>query len=387
MGFVRFDYLWVSMNKRIVCLLCCILLTFSVLCGLFVKSGTAVCCAVTEGDSYTDGTDINCAYADVLDDLGDLVTGAKPAEPQEEVYLGGFPLGLTIDGNGVTVIGLNEFFNQSGELCCPALEAGLQINDVVLQLDGRKIYGSAKLGEIVAACKGRELEIVYSREGKQYTQTIHPQKDLTAGNYRLGLWTKDSSCGIGTLTYVRKNLSFGCLGHPITDKDNRIVACDNGGVFDCTVNGVECGKSGAAGELHGTISYDVRLGSIYANNKYGVYGSFNRLPSFCGQTIQVADVVEVHPGAAQIYCTLDDGTRQVYDIEIIKANRQTVKGDKGIVFRVTDERLIARAGGIVQGMSGSPIVQNGKLVACVTHVFVNDPTKGYGLYVKWMLAA
>ena len=373
------------MSKRILCAVCLLFVAVYIVCmpSGYYGNDTVSCFAYGDEAVYD-----SCAVkqnADIFDELGNLVVGKKSAEPQEEVYLGGYPLGLTIDGNGVTVIGLNEFFDEKSNLCCPALNAGLQINDVILQVDGRNIYGSAKLSEIVLTCNGRKLNVVYLREGKQSQTFIQPQKDLAAGVYRLGLWTRDSSCGIGTLTFVRKNLKFASLGHPITDKDNRIVSCDNGGVFDCKINRVEQGKSGAAGELHGTICYDVRLGSIYANNKYGVYGTFNKLPSFCEDLIAVADTVEVTPGAAQIYCTLDDGRRSSYDIEIIKANRQTVKDDKGIVFRVTDKRLLDRAGGIVQGMSGSPVVQNGKLVACVTHVFVNDPSKGYGLYAKWML--
>ena len=159
----------------------------------------------------------------------------------------------------------------------------------------------------------------------------------------------------------------------------------NGGVFCCEINGIEPSKSGAAGELRGTISYEKRLGSIYANNKLGTYGTLNKLPSFCKDSIAVADISEVTPGNAEIYCTLDDGKRNAYKIEIIKAVKQSAKDDKGIVFRVTDKDLLAKTCGIVQGMSGSPIVQNGKLVGAVTHVFVNDPTKGYGVYAKWML--
>lgn len=351
--------------------------------GVFVSGGDNVCFAAVAADKAD--SELPLAASDIIDDLGNLVVGTKPVTPGEEVYLGGVPLGLTIDGNGVTVIGLNEFFDENGTLCCPALNAGLQINDVILQLDGRTIYGSAKLSDIVLASGGKTLDVVYSRDGEKHTAQIVPKRDLTAGNYRIGLWTRDSSCGIGTLTYIRKNLNFGCLGHPITDNRGNVVVCKNGGVFVCDINGVEPGHAGAAGELRGTIGYDKRLGSIYANNKYGVYGSFDRLPDFANTAIEVADPSEVTPGYANIYCTLDGGKREKFDIEIIKANRQTSCDDKGIVFRVTDKDLLARTGGIVQGMSGSPIVQNGKLVAAVTHVFVSKPASGYGIYAKWML--
>ncbi len=325
------------------------------------------------------------AQLDIFDDVSDLVVGVKPTEEAEQVYLGGYPVGLTIDGNGVTVIGLNEFLAEDGKLSCPALVAGLQINDVIVAVDGKSISGSARLSEIVSQCKGKALEIEYDRDGQRFSTRLLPRKDITAGNYRAGIWTRDSSCGIGTLTYVRRNLSFGCLGHPVTDSHGSIVPCKNGGVFQCEINGVEPSKSGAAGELMGTICYDKRLGSIYANNKLGTYGTLNRLPSFCKDSIAVANISEVKPGVAEIYCTLDDGIRNAYKIEIIKAVRQSSKDDKGIVFRVVDKNLLAKTAGIVQGMSGSPIVQEGKLVGAVTHVFVNDPTKGYGVYAKWML--
>lgn len=322
---------------------------------------------------------------DFIDKINGLFSSKKSEKIDEQVYLGGYPVGLTIDGDGVTVIGLNEFFAEDGNLCCPALLAGLQINDVVVSLDGRKIYGSAKLSEIVSQSGGKRLSLEYIREGERRVTTIIPQRDLTAGQYRIGLWTRDSSSGIGTLTYVRKNLRFGSLGHPIADSKGNVVSCKNGGVFQCEIFGVEKGVKGAAGELKGSIGFDRRLGSLYLNNKFGAYGTFDVLPSFCNQLVDVADISEVSPGKAEIFCTLDDCERKAYKAEIVKASYQPGKDDKGMVIRIVDEDLLEKTGGIVQGMSGSPIVQNGKLVGAVTHVFVNDPTRGYGIYAKWML--
>lgn len=321
----------------------------------------------------------------ILEDIGDLFTGSVSTKIDEEVYLGGYPLGITIDGDGVTVIGLNEFVAEDGQLCCPALLSGIEINDVIVELDGRKIYGSAKLSEIASRSNGRELSMKYLRNGQIQETTITPQKELTSGQHRLGLWTRDSSSGIGTLTYVRKNLKFGSLGHPICDAKGNVIICNNGGVFNCSIDGIEKGKKGSAGELKGSFCFDKHIGNVYANNKYGAYGSFNVLPNFCTETIAVADINEVKPGKAEIYCTLVDNVRKSYEIEIVKASNQTSRDDKGIVIHVTDKELLEKTGGIVQGMSGSPIVQNGKLVGAVTHVFVNDPTRGYGIYAKWML--
>ena len=320
-----------------------------------------------------------------IEGVSDLFVGSSSSKITEEVYLGGYPLGITIDGDGVTVIGLNEFIAHDGSLCCPALNAGIEINDVIVELNGRKIYGSAKLSEIAAASQGKELSLKYLRQGVMKETTITPAQDLTSGQYRLGLWTRDSSSGIGTLTYVRKNLNFGSLGHPITDAKGAIITCKNGGVFDCTIDGIEKGQKGAAGELKGGFCFDKRVGNIYANNKFGAFGSFNTIPQFCDKTIAVADINEIKPGKAQIYCTLDDNVRKCYDIEIVKVTQQSSRDDKGMVIHVTDPALLEKTGGIVQGMSGSPIVQNGRLVGAVTHVFVNDPTRGYGIFAKWML--
>ncbi|MCM1195331.1 MAG: SpoIVB peptidase, partial [Firmicutes bacterium] len=239
--------------------------------------------------------------------------------------------------------------------------------------------------EIANKSNGKPLGIKYLRDGAMHEGTIVPKLDLTTKRYRLGLWSKDSSSGIGTLTYVRSNLNFGSLGHPITDQSGNIIECVNGGVFGCVIDGVEKGRKGAAGELKGSFNFEKRVGNIYANNKFGAFGTFNSLPKFCKETISVADINEIRPGKAEIFCTLDDNERESYEIEIVKVSAQNSRDDKGMVIRVTDEALLEKTGGIVQGMSGSPIVQNGKLVGAVTHVFVNDPTRGYGIFAKWML--
>lgn len=331
-----------------------------------------------------------CAASDadgnILDDIGNLFLGASvTSKIDEKVYLGGYPLGITIDGDGVTIIGLNEFVAENGSLCCPAMDAGLEINDVIVELGDKTIYGSSKLAEIAGRSNGKALAVKYIRDGEIRESKIVPQKDFTTKQYRLGLWSKDSSSGIGTLTYVRTNLNFGSLGHPITDAKGNIIECKNGGVFKCSIDGVEKGRKGAAGELKGSFNFEKRIGNIYANNKFGAFGTFNTLPNYCNETISVADISEVRVGKAQIYCTLDGNTRESYDIEIVKAVPQTSRDDRGMVIHVTDPKLLDKTGGIVQGMSGSPIVQNGRLVGAVTHVFVNDPTRGYGMYAKWML--
>lgn len=355
-------------------------LTISILTLIFLLAFTLIPLSQSNV-AYADGT----TFEGFRDNISDLFIPESTSKIEEQVYLGGYPLGLTIDGNGVTVVGLNEFVGANGKLCCPALDVGIAVGDVVIELDGCKIFSSQKLIEVASAVKDRKVAVKFVRNGITFEKQIVPAKDLSTGSYRLGLWTRDASSGVGTLTYVRKNLSFASLGHPICDGNGKVVKCNNGGVFSCDIQGVKKGQVGNAGELKGTLHFDERLGNLVKNNKFGAYGSFDALPSFCTDLIDVADICEVKPGNAQIYCTFEDGVRRAYDIKIVKASYQASSNDKGMVIQVVDEGLLAKTGGIVQGMSGSPIVQNGKLVGAVTHVFVNDPTRGYGIYVKWML--
>ena len=329
----------------------------------------------------TDGT----TFGDFREQIADLFIPESASKINEQVYLGGYPIGLTVDGDGVTVVGLNEFVGANGKLCCPAVTAGLSVGDVIIELDGNKIFSSQKLIEVASETKGKAVSIKFSHDGRIIEKQIAPTKDLSTGAYRLGLWTRDASSGVGTLTYVRKNLSFASLGHPICESNGKMVKCSNGGVFHCDIQGVKIGQVGTAGELKGVLHFDQRVGNLLKNNKFGAYGTFDSLPTFCNQLIDVADIGEIQPGYAQIYCTFDDGIRRAYDIKIVKASYQVSCNDKGMVIQVTDKALLEKTGGIVQGMSGSPIVQYGKLVGAVTHVFVNDPTRGYGIYAKWML--
>ena len=353
-------------------------LALSVLILIFVAS---LMFCFSSQIAFADGTN----FGDFRDGITDLFVPETSSKVVEQVYLGGYPLGLTIDGDGVTVVGLNEFVGIDGKLYCPAQNAGITVGDVIIELDGHKIFSSQKLIEVSKGIKGASAKIKFIRNGLVIEKQITPAKDLSNGIYRLGLWTRDASSGVGTLTYVRKNLSFASLGHPICDAKGNIVRCSNGGVFACNIEGIKKGQQGVAGELKGTLQFDERMGNLYKNNKFGAYGTFDSMPKFCTDLIDVADIGEIQPGYAQIYCTFEDGIRRAYDIKIVKASYQTSCNDKGMVIQVTDKELLEKTGGIVQGMSGSPIVQNGKLVGAVTHVFVNDPTRGYGIYAKWML--
>lgn len=316
--------------------------------------------------------------------IGDFIFGTNTSI-KEQVYLCGFPVGITIDGNGVSIIGLNEFVSPEG-VVSPARSAGMCIGDLITAIDGIKINNVNTLTRIVNESQGKELTVEYIREGQTYTVKMTPKQDVLSKNYKLGLWARDSSSGIGTLTYIRKNLQFGCLGHPILSQDKQIVKVGNGTIYECEINGVVKGEKGQAGELKGVFDINKPVGSIYVNNSYGVYGNINKIPSNMQTKLyNVATVYETTPGKAQIMCTVNGDFPELFDIEIVRVFAQSSISDKGLVIRITDPGLLELTGGIVQGMSGSPIIQNGKFVGAVTHVFVNDPTKGYGILAQWML--
>lgn len=323
----------------------------------------------------------------LLDELGDLffpsVTG--PAI-KEKVYVSGKPIGITVDGEGVTIIGLNEYVTEGG-VASPAAEAGLSIGDLILELDGKKISNVAQLSKICAESKGREIAVLYKRDGKVYSAVITPKIDVLTKTHKLGVWAKDSASGIGTLTYIRNNMQFGCLGHPILDPQSKeIVKLKEGSIYSCDITGIVKGQKGTAGELKGTFALNDKIGKLYVNNKFGVYGNMTKLPDdYHSKLFHIASMHEIKQGAAHMVTTVEGDTPKAYTIEIIKVAAQTKPDDKGLVIRITDKELLEKTGGIVQGMSGSPIIQNGKFVGAVTHVFVNDPTKGYGVLAQWML--
>ncbi len=329
------------------------------------------------------GTPVSTEHPDFIDKIGELFFPVKKTENLPEVFIGGTPIGITLENNGVTVIGLVDVISLEGKRC-PALEIGLGIGDKIITLDGTEINNVRTLGEIANRSGGKKITIQYLHNGETRTDQIEPHFDLLTGKYKLGISAKENSSGIGTLTFVTENRHFACLGHPITDpKTGEIVGIGGGNVFDCTILGVKKGTKGEAGELQGVFTSEKPFGDVQKNNKYGVYGVFHRTVPV-GEKFPLASVAEVTVGAAKIYTTVAGNQPDWYEIDIVKTMRQSASGDKGMVISVTDERLRKVAGGIVQGMSGSPIVQNGKLVGAVTHVFVNAPTKGYGMYAEWM---
>ena len=297
---------------------------------------------------------------------------------------GGNLIGIRLKTDGVLVVGTESFDTHSGA-SSPADKAGIMVGDTLKTVEDIKISDNSQLSEIIASSGGNPLDVEIIRDGKTIAVTMTPEISVVTGEYKCGLWIRDSTGGIGTLTYCdAENGSFGSLGHGIYDTDTgKIIPTEKGIICDATLNGVTKGINGTAGELKGIISGD-SYGSIISNNENGIYGDIDII---CGSLdiLPVAFIDEVTTGKAEIISTVRDNKTEKFEIEIERISKSAE--NKNFIIKVTDEELLSVTGGIVQGMSGSPIIQNGRIVGAVTHVFVNDPTKGYGIFIDNMLKA
>ena len=299
------------------------------------------------------------------------------------VVPGGQSVGVALSTDGVVVVGLSDL---GGTIPSPARLAGLKAGDVIAAVDGTPLAGTAQLTERVA--DGEALRLTVDRAGARQTLEVTPVRDA-AGSFRLGAWVRDSSAGIGTMTfYDPQNKGYGALGHAITDPDTgTILPVRRGDLMESAVTAIQPGKKGQPGELIGRFTPTSRaLGSVLANNTRGIFGRLDQplQNALYPDGVAVMSSGEVRPGPARLLTTLDDGAVRAYDCEIVRLTGSPTS-ERGFVLRVTDPTLLSRTGGIVQGMSGSPILQNGRLAGAVTHVFVSDPTRGYGIFIENML--
>ena len=323
--------------------------------------------------------------------------------PPTKVYLGGVTVGVDIDNDGVIVLGSNPVQTKEGEV--RVLEKELLAGDIIKEVNGQRVTTTKSLSELInqseemnkngdatqsEKAKQKQVVVKAMRKNKEIEVKLKPAYDIISKKYKLGLWVRDDASGIGTLTYVREdNLRFGALGHPISDSvTGSAVDARAGRLYSCEVVGIVKGGRGSPGELRGLMQRGrAQQGVVTKNNKYGVFGDIKSNSVLVSQArlVEVGGRSSVKPGKAKIHSCIDGNTIEEFDIEIIKTNYQTHSNEKSLVFKVTDKDLLRRTGGIVQGMSGSPIVQGGKLVGAVTHVFVNDSTKGFGIYIDWMI--
>ncbi len=304
----------------------------------------------------------------------------------KKVRLCGDIFGVKMYSDGVMVVGLSDFASYGGSVN-PARDAGICEGDIIKSVNGTKVYTNNDFSQSIQnASKNIELEIL-SKNGAKKNITLTPQYSVTDKCLKTGLWVRDSAAGIGTLTYIDpQSMIFGGLGHGICDSDTQnIIPVSGGDIVEASITDIRRGVKGSAGEIHGYLC-NKKIGEIKTNSVCGTFGKYTgELPE--GKDYEVALKQQVKTGKAQILCTLDNGQPKFYDISIDKINYKNNEPTKNMIITVTDKELIAQTGGIVQGMSGSPIIQNGKFVGAVTHVFVNDPTCGYAIFAENMLRA
>lgn len=296
----------------------------------------------------------------------------------DDYYVGGVPIGLEINADGAIVV------NRQSRDVAEKLKDG----DIITEVDGVKVDSLDTLSEIVQNASD-EVEVKFLRKNREIKTIIKTHKDDESGRLKLGLMVKDDVAGVGTLTFVNaKTHEYGALGHPIVDSNGEnVVPISGGDIYECSLIGINKGKRNAPGELRCVFSsHTEKKGDIKKNDKFGISGVLSDCKGLVDEnlTAKLGGRLGVTMGKAKIVSSIS-GIREEYDIEIIKAKYQKSADDKSLVFRVKDKRLLELTGGIVQGMSGSPIMQNGKIIGAVTHVFMSDPTKGYGVYVDWML--
>ena len=301
---------------------------------------------------------------------------------REMVIPCGYPFGIKMFTEGVVVVGLTDV-EENGIFRNPAQEAGIRVGDVLTELDGQPVSLNEDVAAIIASSGGREISYTLKRKDQTLTGTLQPIR-ADSGEYKAGIWVRDSSAGIGTMTYYDPSTQvFAGLGHAICDVDTgEIMPLHSGEIVDVEITGVNPGASGAPGELRGSFSGQA-TGELLVNSQVGIFGR-GQAPEDHAQLVPLAMSSEVQEGPATIYCTLEGQQAQEYDILIERISLAENNPTKNMVLQVTDPALLEKAGGIVQGMSGSPILQDGKLVGAVTHVFVNDPTRGYGIFAENM---
>lgn len=304
----------------------------------------------------------------------------------QTLYLGGFPAGFTLNTTTVEVIGICDVITTEG-MRSPARECGIKTGDIIDSINGQKVSGTADINRIIAE-DYKKFDIYVIREGESLNLEITPVKDLATGVKRIGVLVKDSINGIGTVTYIDKtNNKFASLGHPVTDLKNTLVEINGGKVYGCIIYEVKKGVKGTPGELRGAFESGNILGDAKVNCNCGIYGDISKEYDVSKLIkIEKAAIDEVKIGKAHIYTTIYGNEVKKYEISIVKTDKSN-KDNRNFVIKIEDNELLEKSGGIVQGMSGSPIVQNGKLIGAVTHVFINDPTRGYGIGIDKMLSS
>ena len=302
----------------------------------------------------------------------------------KKVSVSGESFGIKLYTDGVIIVGIRDVETDKGK-CNPAKEAGLEKGDIIIEINGKKVYSADSVTDILNDNNGKDYKITVKRNGNYKEFLLKPAYSSSQGCYKVGLWVRDSTAGVGTITYYDKsNHTVSALGHPITDVDtNETMPILDGEAVRATVTKIYKSKAGEAGSLCCEFTNDI-IGTLKKNCQSGIYGKYTCTLKNTYE-YEVASPNEIVRGPVQILCTIDSGKAKFYNAQISRISYRENKKGKNMVVKITDERLLEKTGGIVQGMSGSPIIQNGKLVGALTHVIVDSPEKGYAIFAQDMV--
>ena len=309
--------------------------------------------------------------------------------PRTKVIPVGTIAGVKLYTSGILVVGMSEIEGIDNKKHKPYLNSGIEEGDTIISIDNNKISSTDELINVVNQSKGKNLSIEYVHDNEAATCSITPVQ-TSMNQYKLGLWVRDSAAGVGTVTFIEpKTKEFGALGHGITDIDTEeLINIESGEFITTRILNIAKGQSGNPGKIQGTIDGQKNIGIISKNTKFGIYGVVEDLSAInidYSKEMDLALREEIREGKAKILCNIDGTTPKEYDIEIQRIYRENNYDNKSMKIKVVDEELLNKTGGIIQGMSGSPIIQNGKFIGAVTHVLVNNPTEGYAVFGDIML--
>lgn len=308
--------------------------------------------------------------------------------PKTTVVPLGNAIGMKLYTKGVLVVGMSQIETDNNEKKKPYENSGIEQGDTILEVNNNAVENTEDLIKEVEKSEGNTINIKYLRNEKTMQTDITPVK--SKNTYKIGLWVRDAAAGVGTLTFYEPNTNlFMALGHGISDIDTEeIVNIANGELVTANIVSITKGRKGYPGEIRGTIDQGRTIGTIYKNTNFGVYGTVknkNYLEADLTKEMEVATRSEIKEGKAQIICQLENSNKKKYDIEIEKIYTNNNQNNKSMLIKITDKELLEKTGGIIQGMSGAPIIQEGKFIGAVTNVLVNDPTQGYGVFADIMI--
>lgn len=309
--------------------------------------------------------------------------------PNTVVIPSGEAIGLRLFTSGVLVVGMSEIKGEDNNNHMPYKDSGIKEGDMITKVDNEVVTCTSDLTKKINSSNGNAVTLTYVRDGNNYNADIIPTK-TDEDEYKLGLWVRDAASGVGTISfYEPKTGEFAALGHGILDVDTEeLIDIARGDIVTSKIISIVKGEKGKPGELQGSIENGKIIGEVYKNTNFGIYGKLNNIENLENESVNEMKVMprdEVKEGKASILCTLENNKQEEYEIEIEKVYTSSNRANKNMIIKVTDERLLQKTGGIIQGMSGSPILQNGKFVGAVTHVMVNNPEKGYGIFADTML--